>query len=159
MYIKDIQVDILKDMCRVNPKHKVYFEDSIKNASILCVDGYVFYIIPSDMVYLDVNKMRKFFDDVVSKSIASVQKDEETIRFTGEVELVENKRTGKNLEGMKLYHPDGKTITYVDRALTKYFDFRNPMVKLTTKKDSTISLVLVYEGGQLMGGVLPFKHV
>lgn len=159
MYIKDIQVDILKDMCRVNPKHKVYFEDSIKNASILCVDGYVFYIIPSDMVYLDVNKMRKLQNDVVSKNIADVQIDEETIRFTGDVELIEDKVTHKAREGMKLYHPDGKTITYVDRALTKYFDFRNPMVKLTTKKDSTVSLVLVYEGGQLMGGVLPFRHV
>lgn len=157
MYIKDIQVDILKDMCRVTPKHKVYFEDSIENASILCVDGYVFYIIPSDMVYLDVNKMRKC--DVVSRAIGDVQSNEETLHFTGDVEIVENKVTHKLREEMKLYHPDGKTITYVNRALTKYFNFTDPMVKLTTKKDSTVSLVLVYEGGQLMGGVLPFRHV
>ena len=159
MYIKDIQVDILKDMCRVNPKHRVFYEDSIKNASIICIDGYMFAIIPSDMVYLDVNKMRKLQNDVVSKAIADVQSNEETVRFTGDVEIVEDKVTHKTREGMKLYHSDGKTITYVDRALTKYSDFRHPMVKLTTKKDSTVSLVLVYEGGQLMGGVLPFIHV
>lgn len=158
MYIKDIQVDILKDMCRVEPKHKVYYEDSIENASILCIDGYMFCIVPNDMCYLDVNKMRKLNANVVSKNIADVQSNEETVRFTGDVEIVVDTKTRKKREGMKLYHPDGKTITYLDRALTKYFNFTSPMVKLTTKKGSTYSLVLVYEGGQLVGGVLPFRR-
>jgi hypothetical protein len=159
MYIKDIQVDILKDMCRVKPKHKVYYEDSIENETMLSIDGYMFCIIPNDMCYLDVNKMQKLKANVISKYIDDVQSNEETVRFTGDVELIEEAFKSKRREGMKLYHPDGKIITYVDRALTKYFDFTKPTVKLTTKKDSTISLVLVYEDNQLVGGVLPFRHV
>lgn len=158
MYIKDIQVDILKDMCRKKPKHKVYYDNINENAVALSIDAFMFCILSNNMCFLDVNKMLKM-NGIIEKNISDVQNDEETVCFTGDVEIIKEPFKNKSRKVMKLYHSDGKTITYVDRALTKYFDFTHPNVRLSTKRNSTLSIVLVYESGHLVGGVLPIRYV
>lgn len=157
MYIKDIQVDILKDMCRVTPKHRIYFEKESEYETFVCVDGYMFYSFPSDLLFLDTEKMKEIPGNVIAKNIQDVQNDEETLKYKGEIEVDSNR--GKKQELMKLYHTENDVVTYVDRALTKYFNFGHPNVRLSTKRASNVSCVLVYENGQLIGGVLPCRHI
>ena len=156
MYIKDIQVDILKDMCRVIPKHRIYFEKESEYATFVCVDGFLFHVFPEDLLFLDTKKMKEIPGNVIAKNIQEVQNDEETLKYKGEIEVVSNR--GKKQELMKLYHTENDVVTYVDRALTKYFNFGHPNVRLSTKRASNVSCVLVYESGQLVGGVLPCRH-
>lgn len=157
MEIKDIQVDILKDMCRVTPRHRVFYEKPSEHETFLCVDGYVFYSFPSDLLFLDVNKMRKL-DGTISRAIQEVQNDEETVTFRGEsVTMKVDERHSKEL--YKLHHADSDTITYVDKKLCKYLNVNYPGMRLSTKRNSTVSLVLFYEREQLIGGVLPVRYV
>ena len=158
MEIKDIQVDILKDMCRVTPKHRVFYEKPSEHETFLCVDGYVFYSFPSDLLFLDTEKMRKLNGNVIAKNIQEVQNDEETVVFRGE--SVTMKVTGsKDKELYVLHHADSDTVTYVDKKLCKYLNINYPGMRLSTKRNSTVSVVLFYERGQLIGGIMPTRYV
>lgn len=157
MYIKDIQVDILKDFCRITPKHKVFYEKPSNNETFLCVDGYVFYSFPSDLLFLDTEKMQKL-DGIISKNIQDVQNDEETVVFKGESVTMKNgDRHSKEL--YVLHHADSDTKTYIDKSLCKYLNINYPGMRLSTKRNSTISVVLFYERGQVIGGVLPCRFI
>lgn len=157
MQIKDIQIDILKDMCRVTPKHRVFYEKPSNNETFLCVDGYVFCSFPSDMLFLDTEKMRKL-NEIISKNIQDVQNDEETVVFRGEsVTMKIDERHSKEL--YVLHHADSETKTYIDKNLCKHLNINYPGMRLSTKRNSTVSAVLFYERGQLIGGVLPCRFI
>ncbi len=157
MQIKDIQVDILKDFCRITPKHRVFYEKPSKNETFLCVDGYVFYSFPSDLLFLDTEKMRKL-DGIISKNIQDVQNDEETVSFRGEtVTMKIDERHNKEL--YVLHHADSEAKTYIDKNLCKHLNINYPGMRLSTKRNSTVSVVLFYERGQLIGGVMPTRYI
>ena len=158
MEIRDIQIDILKDMCRVEPRHRVVYEKPSDNETFLCVDGYVFYSFPSDMLYLDTRKMRELNGNVIARNIQEVQNDEETVTFRGESVTI--KVTGlKDKELYVLHHADSDTKTYVDKNLCKHLNINYPGMRLSTKRDSTVSVVLFYERGQLIGGAMPTRFI
>ena len=158
MEIRDIQVDILKDMCRVEPRHKIFFEKESEHATFVCVDGYVFYVFPEDMLYLDTGKMRELNGNVIARNIQEVQNDEETVTFRGESVTI--KVTGsKDKELYVLHHADSDTKTYVDKNLCKHLNINYPGMRLSTKRNSNISVVLFYERGQLIGGIMPTRFV
>lgn len=139
-----IQVDIMKwnENNRIGRRNKIIFngyQQDDENTFIV-YNGVAIFIIPNNLVFLDLNKI---FD--------GKQMNVKKIIDYSKADKLSNSYLSKSIEKRKLriYYNHDQTI-YVDNDLFKYFD-EEIEEKGTTNKEP----IFIFEYNQLIGVLLP----
>lgn len=144
MKYAEIQTELLKAVIKGKNWGWGIHEDS---GVITLNDGKSIWIIPKDKFLLNTSALKNshVHDYDVLKLLD--ENDYTPAKLTGFSKDVEVNHKSVNCLQLK----NDATVCYVQKAFLKYFELDEIRIK------SPVDVVLIYENGELVGGVLPIK--
>lgn len=138
MNVKKIHEEVIKEL--LQEKLQVYYA-KLNDGRVLIALEVMFYIVPEDKVYINLEKMDAF--DNMVKTILAIERDAEPAEMTNCVEYVRDKP-------LQLFKSQNNGW-WGNEKLLKNFD-KNCTYKINN------DFLFVYEDGELVGGISRWKR-